>query len=306
MALLYRAHHASFGPSGRLSNSHGEDTSVLFRFFKSLFGILEAPAPPSHLVVVLDSGGPTFRHEISSGYKGQREACPPQVSAAANRLLVLLPLLGIPVVREAGWEADDVIGTLALRAVEAGLHVGIVSPDKDFLQLLRPGLELLRIPTKTTGKAKYLLPPYTHQDFARDYGGLAPAQYAEVLALAGDSADSIPGLPNIGEKTAMALLQQFGSMQGLLESAEQVKRKPAREALTAPGAAQQAQDCLAMATIRTNLDDLPLAGLPPEHWRLRGVGEEDRAAAVREFEWLEFKSLLQPLQRHLDRLAALP
>eukprot|EP00884_Botryococcus_braunii_P018141 jgi/Botrbrau1/500/Bobra.110_2s0130.1 len=144
-ALMFRMHFG-FG-TARLNSSSGEDTSIAYGFLNVILGMLELRPPPTHFAVIFDAPGKTFRHELYPGYKGQRPPTPPDIKKALPRVREVLQALGIAQISAPGVEADDVIGTLSVRAVNEGFHVAIVSPDKDFFQLLRPGLQMLR-PTK--------------------------------------------------------------------------------------------------------------------------------------------------------------
>lgn len=309
MALLYRSHFA-FGPDHRLRNSKGEDTTVVFGFLSTLLSLLELQPPPTHVVVVFDASGKTFRHELFRGYKGQRPETPEQVREAVPRIKSILETLGIPQLCVPGVEADDVIGTLAVRGVEQGMAVAIASPDKDFFQLLRPGLILLRPPKKAESvmmgvSNKYSLLPYTQDDFSKDWDGLKPAQFVDVLALMGDASDNVPGVSGIGPKTATKLLIQYDTLERVLEHAAELTPKRASAALTSVEGIGAAKLSKQLVQIQSNLDMPPLSVkasldqfkiLPPPDGGVSAV------AALRE---LEFKmhearlvSLWQTMKLH--------
>lgn len=297
MALLYRSHYA-FGEAHRLRNAVGEDTTVLFGFLSTLLNLLELSPPPTHFAVVLDAPGKTFRHEMYPAYKGQRTACPDEVKEAIPRLQQLLTAMAIPYIQVPGVEADDVIGTLACRAVQEGIAVAVASPDKDFFQLLRPGIILLRPPKKPApGQRvnKFALLPYSAADFEEEHG-LQPSQFVDVLALAGDASDNVPGVSGIGPKTAGALLKQWGSLESVLEHAEELKPKKAAAQLTTAEGRAAAQLSQQLVRIETELD-LPPLQLSLDSLRL--LLPADRGAdLLRQFQALDFN-------RHTARVQAL-
>lgn len=287
MALLYRSHFA-FSDAHRLRNAAGRDTTVLFGFLNTLLNLLELSPPPTHFAVVLDAPGKTFRHEIYEGYKGQRQSCPDEIREAIPHLLGLMKAMAIPVIQVPGVEADDVIGTMAFRAVEEGIAVAVASPDKDFLQLLRPGVILLRPPKKPApGERvnKYALIPYSQADFEEEYG-LQPEQFVDVLALAGDASDNVPGVPGIGPKTAVALLKEWGSLDNLLAHAAEAKPKKAAAQLTSEEGAAAARLSQQLVQIKTALD-MPPVQEPLEQLRLQ-LPADRGADLLRHFEELEF------------------
>lgn len=317
MALLYRSHFA-FSVSHRLQTSKGEDTTVIFGFLSTLLSLLELNPSPTHFAVVFDSSGKTFRHELYSDYKAHRPEAPPEIGEAVPKLQELLNALGIAVVTLPGVEADDVIGTLAVRGVDEGLIVAIASPDKDFFQLLRPGLILLRPPKKSgpsTGDSKpsiqdssrqqksstynrYALVPYTENDFSDEWGGLTPGQFVDALAMMGDASDNVPGITGIGKKTAVTILQQSGTLDNALSMSLDgtLKPKRANTLLTAPGMTEAAKLSRALVEIRTTLD-FPPAQIPLDRLRLLPPPEGGKKA-LKMLEELEFSS-------HAARFAAL-
>lgn len=287
MALLYRSHYA-FSDAHRLRNAAGEDTTVLFGFLNTLLNLLELSPPPTHFAVVLDAPGKTFRHEMYEGYKGQRQACPEAVKEAVPRLLQLLKAMAIPVIQVPGVEADDVIGTMALRAVQEGIAVAVASPDKDFFQLLRPGIILLRSPKKPApGERinKYALVPYSQADFEEEFG-LQPEQFVDVLALAGDASDNVPGVSGIGPKTAITLLKQFGTLENLLEHAAEAKPKKAAAQLTSAEGCAAARLSQQLVRIETALDMPPVREPLDQLWLQ--LPADRGQALLRQFEELGF------------------
>ncbi|EFN53820.1 hypothetical protein CHLNCDRAFT_136540 [Chlorella variabilis] len=281
-----------------MSMPPGEDTTVLFGFLNTLLNLLGLVPPPTHFAVVLDARGKTFRHEMYEGYKGQRQACPDAVKEAIPRLLQLLKAMAIPVIQVSGVEADDVIGTMAYRAVREGIAVAVASPDKDFFQLLRPGIILLRPPKKPAlGERinKYALVPYSQTDFENEYG-LQPEQFVDVLALAGDASDNVPGVAGIGPKTAVALLKQHGTLENLIEHAAEVKPKKAALQLSSAEGRAAARLSQQLVRIETALD-MPPVREPLDQLRLQ-LPEDRGVDLLHQFQELEFS-------RHSSRVKEL-
>jgi len=224
MALAYRAHFIFV--SRPLINSRGENTSATYGFVAALVKLIEDHTIENMAVVfdVIGSGG-TFRDEMYPEYKAHRDPAPEDLIANIPRIKEVVRAMDIPVVEYEGVEADDVIGTLARQAEADGANVVIVSPDKDFMQLVSERISMLRPAYRGEG-----FNPVTPETFREKYG-LEPEQFIDMLALMGDAADNVPGVPGIGEKTAIKLLKEFGSFENLLENADKVAAKRARENL---------------------------------------------------------------------------
>lgn len=305
-ALLYRSHF-SFGATSRMRTSEGVDTSVLYGFMGTLLALLESSPPPTHFAVVFDGGygaspdglkGKTFRHELYEGYKAQRPSMPPEIGAALPMLTELLDAMKIPTMRGFGLEADDIIATMAVRGVKEGLAVEIASPDKDFNQLLRDGITLLR-PRKSNSRTQ-LFNRYTADSFRNDedWGGLEPSQFADVLALMGDASDNIPGVAGIGKKIAVALLQEFGDLDTLLASAEQVTRKKVRETLLSANGVEAARLSHRLVKLHTDIQ-LPDLREPLDNLRLQLPSDagSPSCAAMDILGYLELKQHSKRLQK---------
>jgi DNA polymerase-1 len=295
MALLYRSHFA-FGPDARLRTSTGEDTSALFGFLNTLLNILELQPHPTHFAVIFDAPGKNFRHELFPGYKGQRPPTPEPISEAVPRLKALLQMAGVPQISAAGVEADDVIGTIAIRGIDEGFVVAIASPDKDFFQLLRKGLILLRPPSKADKTvSRYALLPYTEESFRNDWE-LYPEQFVDVLALAGDSSDNVPGVAGIGPKRAVALLHEYGSLENILENSSGEKqhvvgRVSMPKKVSATLASREGQEVARLSKLLVQINtklDLPPVLVPLEEFRLKPPADAG-LAALEELTALEFK-----------------
>ncbi len=260
MALAYRAHFAFIGRPIR--TSAGFNSSALFGFTNTLLDILET-GQPTHLAVAFDTAAPTARHREFPAYKAQREAMPEELSAALPHLRRIVEAFRMRALALDGYEADDVIGTLARQAESAGFETYMVTPDKDFGQLVDAHTFLWK-PGRQGGEVELLKPA----DVCARWGIARVEQVVDLLGLMGDASDNIPGVPGVGEKTAAKLLAQFGSLEGVLTHAGEVKGKLG-EALRQY--ADQARLSRRLATIIT---DVPLA-LDLEELRL---GTRDHAA----------------------------
>ncbi|HVO76973.1 MAG TPA: 5'-3' exonuclease H3TH domain-containing protein, partial [Candidatus Bathyarchaeia archaeon] len=221
-ALAYRAYFAFI--RNPLINSKGENTSAAFGFTRMLLLLLNT-YKPRYLAVVFDSGEETERHRDFPGYKAHRPAMPDDMVRELPWIFEVTRSLGVKVVMRPGIEADDLIATLARKANAAGLDATIVTGDKDFLQLLSDRIRIIR-PEKGTALTAEIGPEYCRERF-----GLAPERVVDLLALMGDASDNIPGVPGIGEKTALKLLHEFGSLEALYGRLENVKPEHVREKL---------------------------------------------------------------------------
>ena len=213
-AMIYRAYYA-FIRTPRM-NSRGENTSAIFGFVVTLEDLIKR-IKPTHMAVAFDPAGPTFRHEAYEQYKAQRQETPEDIRWAVPRIKQLLEAMNIPVLDVPGYEADDVIGTLAHKAEKDGFEVYMATPDKDYGQLVTENIWMYR-PRHNGGFEK--LGP---QEVCEKYGIQNQKQVIDLLGLMGDSSDNIPGCKGVGEKTAVQLLQQFGSIENLLANTDQLK-----------------------------------------------------------------------------------
>ena len=213
-AMIYRAYYA-FIRAPRM-NSRGENTSAVFGFVVTFEDLLKR-LKPTHIAVAFDPAGPTFRHEAFEQYKAQRQETPEDIRWSVPRIKQILHAMNVPVLEVAGYEADDVIGTLAHKAEKDGFEVYMATPDKDYGQLVSEHIFMYR-PRHTGGFEK--LGP---QEVCEKYGLQSQLQVIDLLGLMGDSSDNIPGCKGVGEKTAIQLLQQFGSIDNLLTNTDQLK-----------------------------------------------------------------------------------
>ncbi len=272
MALIYRAYFAmSRHPQ---INSKGLNTSAILGFANTLLEILKNEKP-THMGVAFDTMAPTQRHEDFAEYKANREKMPEDLATAIPYVKELLEALNIPVLLLDGYEADDIIGTLAKKAEKKGFITYMMTPDKDFGQLVSDKIFMYK-PSRN-GKPAEIWGP---QEVCQRYGIEHPAQFIDILGLWGDAVDNIPGVPGVGEKTAAKLIAQFGSIENLLENTHQLKGK-LRENLEKY--ADQARVSKQLATILT---DVPL---PFEPEKLK-MGAPDREKLKKLFDELEFRT----------------
>jgi DNA polymerase-1 len=221
-ALAYRTYFAF--ARNPLINSRGEHVSVVFGFSRVLLNLLEQEKPDL-FAVVFDSPEPTFRHELYAEYKAQRQRMPDDMADQLPRLEQLLEALDVPLIRNPGFEADDIMGTLAKRAASEGLLTVLVTGDKDLMQLVDENT-LIYYPHRAGEKIEWL-----DAGAVTEKMGVPPHQIIDYLALCGDSSDNIPGVPGIGPVGALALLKQFGSLEALLSQSDQIESKKYRTAL---------------------------------------------------------------------------
>ncbi len=247
MALLYRAHFAFIRSPTR--NSDGLNTSALFGFTLALLDIIEQQNP-THLAVVLDTHAPTVRHEYFPQYKAQRDETPEDIIAASEGLVELCEAMRLPLIKQDGLEADDIIGILARRAEASGeFEVFMVTPDKDFGQLVSEHIKIYK-PGRQGSPPEVLGPA----EVCARWGIQRPEQVIDVLALMGDAVDNIPGVPGFGEKTATALIAAHDNLENLIAQADQLKGKQREKIIEH---AEQARLSRRLATIITEAP-LPL------------------------------------------------
>ena len=281
-ALIYRAYYA-FMRMPRI-NSKGMNTSAIFGFVNTLDDVLTREKP-THLAVVFDPSGPTFRHEAYEEYKANREATPEDIRRAVPIIKQIVEAHRIPVIEVPGYEADDVIGTLAGLAEKEGFEVLMMTPDKDYGQLVTEHVKIYKprfagAGFDTLGVAEVL----------EKWGLESTAQVIDLLGLMGDTADNIPGCPGVGEKTAVKLLQQFGGIDNMLAHTDEIKG-----ALRAKVEAnvEQIRFSKFLATIKTDV--------PVEFDEARFVIEEsDVKALVGIYEELEFRSHIKKLDARYE------
>ena len=277
-SYLYRAYHA-FPP---LTNSAGEPTGAMYGVLNMLKSLL-AQYNPSHVAVVFDAKGKTFRDELFEHYKSHRPPMPDDLRAQTAPLHEMVKAMGLPLLAVSGVEADDVIGTLALQAEKEGRPVLISTGDKDMAQLVTPNITLINTMTNT------ILGP---EEVEHKYG-VPPGLIIDFLAMMGDSSDNIPGVPGVGEKTAQALLQGLGGMRSIYENLDKVAELSFRGAKTMAAKLEQNRDVALLsyqlATIKTDVElELSCSELT--------VAEPDVEALQALFSRYEFKRWLADLQ----------
>ena len=281
-ALIFRAYYALI-KMPRMTQE-GFNTSAVFGFVNTLEDVLRREHP-SHIAVCFDPPGPTFRSKAFADYKGERAATPEDIKLSVPIIKEILKAYRIPIVEKEGYEADDVIGTLAMRAREEGFTVYMMTPDKDFGQLVRP--DVLQYKPSYRGQDFELRGP---EEVKARYGLQDTRQVIDLLALMGDKIDNIPGCPGVGEKTAVKLISEFGSVEQLLATTDRLKgalKKKVEEN------AEQIVFSKDLATIRT---DVPL-DIDPEEMRAQ-TPDRDKLFAI--FRSLEFKTLADRVSRRLD------
>jgi DNA polymerase-1 len=274
-ALIYRSYFAFI--SRPLTNSAGENTSAPFGFTRFLLDIREQ-FEPDYMAVVFDAGD-SFRDEIYPEYKATREKMPDDLAASLGRVRDIVEGFNDPVVELDGYEADDVIGTLAVQATSAGLDAVIVSGDKDFYQLVGPGVHLMN---PGRGGSTGVAAEWVTEENASDKFGIPPSQVADYLALVGDSSDNVPGARGIGPKTAVQLLREHPDIETLIAHASELK--PARAAKSLEENADVVRLSKRLVTIMTDLD------VPLDLDALK-VREPDAVALRDIFVELEFRRL---------------
>ena len=269
MPFLYKGHFV-FLRNPRMTST-GINTSALLGLASGLQSILKREKP-THAVLAMDPGGPTFRHEAYPQYKAQRQKMPEDLAASIPYAFELAEALRIPVVRVEGFEADDVMGTLAVKGAAAGFDVYVATPDKDAAQLVRPGVRFYR-PAHAGDDAEI----YDEAKVCEHWHLRDPRQMIDYLALAGDASDNIPGIRGVGEKTAADLLARFGDVEGIIANAASLKGKLAEKVAAGRDDATMSKF---LTTIRT---DVPIE--PDwDAYRLDGIDSGKLAAVCAKFE----------------------
>lgn len=261
-----------------LSNSKGLHTNAIFGFLNILFKILEEEKP-DYLAVAFDVHAPTFRHKMYDAYKGTRKPMPDELREQVPVMKEVLRAMNIMIMEQPGLEADDIMGTLAKKAEADGVEVSLVSGDRDLLQIASDHIKI-RIPkTKQTGTE---IENYYAEDVLRTYQ-VTPAQFIELKALMGDTADNIPGVPKVGEKTAAALMVEYGSIENIYAHLEEISKKSIRESLRENR--ELADLSKQLATIKTDCE----LTLPYDQAKAEGYYTKE---AYQLFKQLEFKNML--------------
>ncbi len=275
MALAYRAYYTFI--SRPLTNSKGENTSAIYGFINTLTKILE-DEKPDHIAVVFDTKEPTFRHKMYEPYKATREKMPEDMVPQLGKLKEVVQAFNVPILELPGYEADDIMGTLAKKAEKEGIETYLVTGDKDFMQLISPLVRMYK-----PGKQGTEWEIVDHENVKEKFG-VTPDKVVDVLGLIGDKSDNVPGVPGIGEKTAIPLVQQYGSIDDILNSIDKIPQKGVQQKLR--DHADKARLSKQLVTIDTNVpirvDLHELKAAPRNTSRL-----------IKLFGELEFKSLLR-------------
>ncbi|WP_340102650.1 DNA polymerase I [Rhodohalobacter sp. 8-1] len=273
MALAYRAHFAFI--NSRLKNSEGIATGPILGFANTLVKLLEEEEP-THIAVAWDTHAPTFRHELDEEYKANRPPQPDELRVGIPLIKEMIEQFGIQNIQKDGYEADDIIGTIAYDAHEDHVEAYLVTPDKDFMQLVRDHVVMVK-PDNQNGGFNIIDP-----EGVKDYFGVYPDKVIDVLAMIGDTSDNIPGVPGIGKKGAPKLVKKYGSLEEAIEAAPDMKAKRAREGLT--NNKEQALHAKDMVTIKTDVPDVV-------HWETLGWDGPNKKELGLFFKRMEFKTL---------------
>ncbi len=274
-ALIYRAYYA-FIRNPRV-NSKGMNTSAIFGFTNTLLDILNKENP-SHIAVAFDPPGPTFRHEKYPEYKANREKTPEDILNSVPYIKQIIEAMNIPIVEEYGYEADDVVGTIAKKAEGEGFEIYMVTPDKDYGQLVSDKIFMYK-----PGRGGKEVEIIGVKEICESFQVNNPENVVDVMGLWGDSSDNIPGAPGIGEKNAKKLINEFGTIENLFENSSQLKGKQ-QEIIKAH--VDQIQLSKELVTIETNV---------PVKFRVEDfkVKEPNNNELKKIFEDLEFRSLIE-------------
>ena len=282
-ALAYRAHFAMFTTGMR--TREGEPTWAVYGFINSLFKAL-GEYRPACLAVCFDMDRPTFREQRFEAYKAHRKPMPDDLRPQLQTIRSVVSALGVPIYEVPGYEADDVIGTIALKAAAEGYEVEILTGDRDLFQLVRPGVTVLLPQARGSDLERY------DEAGVMARMGIRPDQVVDYKGLVGDTSDNIPGVPGVGEKTALGLLAEFGSFENLYAHLDQVSRPKVREKLLEhQDLARQSFD-LARIDIAAPVDNL--------NWKHCELTLPDVVTLSQLLERLEFKSILNNLPRLLS------
>ncbi len=266
-----------------LTNAQGLHTNAVYGFLNIMFKILEEEKP-EYLAVAFDVHAPTFRHEIYEAYKGTRKPMPEELREQVPVMKDVLRAMNVVIVECAGLEADDILGTLAKKAAAAGMEVSLVSGDRDLLQIADEHIKI-RIPKTKGGRTE--IEDYYPQDVLEAYQ-VTPLQFIDLKALMGDTADNIPGVPKVGQKTAAELMVKYGSLENIYAHVEEINKRSIRESLIENR--ELADLSKVLATIKTDCD----LTLDYEAAKAEGYYTKE---AYQLFKQLEFKNMLSRFKK---------
>lgn len=270
-SLMHRAFHAL-----PVMDSKGVYTNAIFGFLNMLLKVLKEENV-RYLAVCFDEHGPTFRHTVYADYKAGRSATPPELRQQFDTIRTLLTDMGIRWYTLAGWEADDLLGTLSLKGEVAGVAPLLLTGDRDALQLVGDGTELM-FTRKGISETIRFTPAKVYEEY-----GFSPEQVTDWKGMAGDSSDNIPGIPGVGDKTAVKLLQQYGSLENVLSHTDELKGKLKEKVETW---ADQARQCKELATIRRDA---------PIQWTLSDCTLPDLRQGIPALQDLQLNSIIRRL-----------
>ncbi|MBS6194400.1 MAG: DNA polymerase I [Clostridiales bacterium] len=266
-----------------LTNSEGLPTNAVYGFINIMTRILEEEKP-QYLTVAFDLHAPTFRHKMFDAYKGTRKPMPEELREQVPMIREVLTAMGVQIISQEGYEADDLLGTIARRGEERGMEVTIVSGDRDLLQLATDKV-MVRIP-KTRG-GKTVIEDYHTAEVLETYQ-VTPPQIIELKALMGDTADNIPGIPGVGEKTAAKIIGEYGSIENAYEHLEEIKPNKARESL---------REHYDLAVLSKKLATIEVNSPVFFQWEAARLGNLYTPEAYQWFKRLEFKNLLSRFEQ---------
>jgi len=273
MALAYRAHFAFI--NSRLKNSEGIATGPILGFANTLVKLLEEEEP-THIAVAWDTHTPTFRHELDETYKANRPPQPEELRVGIPLIKEMIDKFGIDNIEQDGFEADDIIGTIAYNAQAEHVDVYLVTPDKDFMQLVDDHITMIKPDNKNGG---FII---IDREGVQNYFGVSPEKVIDVLAIIGDTSDNIPGVKGIGKKGAPKLIKKFGSLEKAIEQAPNIKSKRHREGLTQY--AEQAMHAKEMVSIKIDVPNV-------QPWQELGWDGPDKKGLGLFFKRMEFRTL---------------
>ncbi|MBP7962894.1 MAG: DNA polymerase I [Caldilineaceae bacterium] len=271
-----QAYRAFFGVKAPLMTRSGEQTTAVYGFARKLFAVLKE-YKPDHVAVAFDLGD-TWRHEAFADYKATRDSMPDEMRTQIDRLQELLTALAIPIVTYPNYEADDVLGTLARRAAADGMDVLILTGDRDMFQLVDEHVQILY----TSGGPNPQTKPYGPADLFDRYE-LTPEQFIDMKALTGDTSDNIPGIPGVGDKTAVKFLKEYADLDGIYANLDQIRGPKTRQNVT--DSKELVYRNRTLVTIVTDLDF-------PFDWADARVRQADRAEVLRLFDEFEFRTMV--------------
>ena len=279
-SLMHRAFHAL-----PLMDAEGIYTNAIYGFLNMLLKVIKEQ-DVRYIAVCFDEHGPTFRHQAYAEYKAGRSATPPELRQQFETIRQLLSDMGVRWYAMEGWEADDLLGTISRLGVQAGVAPLLLTGDRDALQLVGDGTELM-FTRKGISETTRFTPATVHEEY-----GFSPEQVTDWKGLAGDSSDNIPGIPGVGDKTAVKLLQQYGTLENVLEHAGEVKGKLGEKLVAW---ADQARMCKELATIRR---DAPIG------WKLSDCAIPDFTSAIPALKKLRLNAIIRRISEEAGDQAA--